>query len=121
MEIIVEMDGNVIILKPVGRLDAGSAESLKAQVAKLVDKNYLYFLLDLGRVNFIDSTGLGTCIGIYKKMTAIGGALVCVTANEAIRTTFHLTRADEKIAVTASLFEALKTLQDKAFQSGPRK
>jgi len=120
MEIVVEMDNNVIILKPIGRLDASSVESLKVQVVKLIDKHYLYFLLDMSRVDFIDSMGLGTCIDIYKKLGAIGGALVCTIANEAIRTIFHLTRTDEKIYTTDSRFEALKTLQDKAFQSCTR-
>ncbi len=120
MEIIVEMDNNVIILKPIGRLDASSVSSLQAQVVKLIEKNYLYFLFDMSRVDFIDSMGLGACIGIYKKLGAIGGALVCAITNEALRTIFHMTRTDEKISMAASRFEALKTLQDKAFQAGGR-
>jgi len=120
MEILVEMDNNVIILKPIGRLDASNAGSLQAQVAKLIEKKYLYILLDMGRVDFMDSTGLGTCIGIHKKLAATGGALVCAVASEAVRSLFHLTRTDEKVTIAASRFEALQILQDKVLQGGAR-
>ncbi len=116
MEIIVEMDNSVIILKPIGRLDASNVKSLQTQVAKLAEKNYLHILLDLSRVDFIDSMGLGACIGLYKSLDARGGALVCAGSNESIRAIFRLTRADEKITLADSRFEALKILQDRAMR-----
>jgi anti-sigma B factor antagonist len=116
MEIIVEMDNNVIILKPVGRLDASSVKSLQAQVAKLMEKNYIHILLDLSRVDFIDSMGLGACIGLYKTLDARGGALVCAGSNDSIRAIFRLTRADEKITLADSRLDALKILQDKTMR-----
>ena len=121
MEILVEMDNSVIILKLIGRLDASNVETLQTQVAKLLEKNYLYFLLDMSRVNFIDSKGLGACIGVYKKLKDLGGTLVCAVSNEAIRSTFHLTRVDEKIIIADSRTEALKTLQDRVMLLGARK
>jgi anti-sigma B factor antagonist len=116
MEIIVEIDNSVIILKPIGRLDANNVKSLQAQVAKLTEKNYIYILLDLSRVDFIDSMGLGACIGLYKTLNSRGGALVCTGSNETIRAIFRLTRADEKITLANSRLEALNILQDKAMR-----
>lgn len=39
MEIKLEMDNGVIILKLAGNLVAGTAEGLNAQIAKLMEKN----------------------------------------------------------------------------------
>ncbi|MBK5275129.1 MAG: STAS domain-containing protein [Desulfuromonadales bacterium] len=120
MEIKVEMDNNVVILKPIGNLVASSAEILKTQVAKLLEKNYLYLLLDLSKVDFVDSSGLGACIAVNKTLAAREGVLVCAGANETILKLFRITRADQKITLTASRLDALKFLQDKALLRSAR-
>lgn len=114
MEIKMEMDNNVVILKLLGNLVASSAEILKTQVARLLEKNYLYLLVDLSKVDFIDSSGLGACIAVNRNVLAREGDFVCVGANETVTRLFHITRADQKIPLTASRFDALKSLQDKA-------
>lgn len=64
----------------------------------------------------LTAAGLAPVSVSIKKLKALGGALVCAVSNEAIRTTFHITRADEKIVVTDSRLEALKFLQDMIFK-----
>ncbi len=118
MEIKVEVDNNVVILRPVGSLVASTAEFLKAQVAKLVEKNYVHVLLDMAKLEFIDSSGLGACIAANKTLAGSEGGLVCTGASEPVRKIFRITRADQKIPFADSRLDGLRILQDKAFKGG---
>lgn len=97
MEIKLEIDNEVIILKLVGDLVASSADELKSQAARLIEKKYRFILLDLGRVNFIDSSGLGACMAIKRDLAPVAGLLACTGLNENVRKVFRMTRADQKI------------------------
>jgi anti-sigma B factor antagonist len=96
MEIKLEIDNEVIILKLVGNLVASSADELKSQAGRLIEKKYRFILLDLGRVDFIDSSGLGACMAI-KRDLAGAGLLACTGLCENVRKVFSMTRADQKI------------------------
>lgn len=102
MEIKVEVDSDIIFLKLSGSLVADSAEELKSQVQKLVDKKYVHIIFDLSRVDFVDSSGLGLCISTSRELAAISGKLVCFGLRENVQKLFAMTRADQKIAVMAS-------------------
>ena len=110
MEIKLEMDNEVIILKLVGNLVASSAEGLKEQVTKLIEKKYRFILLDLGKVDFIDSSGLGACIAINRDLAGTDGVLACTGMNESVRNVFRMTRADQKIQVYEARHEGINAL-----------
>ena len=99
MDIKIEMDNEVIILKLIGSLVASTVEGLKTQAARLLEKKYRFILLDLGKVDFIDSSGLGACIAINRDLVARKGVLACAGMNENVRKVFRMTRADQKIQV----------------------
>ncbi len=110
MEIKIEMDGDVVILKMIGQLVASTAEELKTQVDKLIGKKYVHLLFDLSKVDFIDSSGLGACIAANRLLAGNSGKLICSGLNESVRKLFRLTRADQKISVVESRQEALSAL-----------
>lgn len=112
MEIKLEMDNEVIILKLVGNLVASSAEELKEQTGKLIEKKYRYILLDLARVDFIDSSGLGACMSIKRDLAAHEGVLACSGLNENVKKLFKMTRADQKILIFTARQEGVNSLLD---------
>lgn len=113
MEIKLEMDHEVIILKLIGSLVASSAERLKEQSAKLMEKKYRFILLDLGKVDFIDSSGLGACIAINRDLAAGHGVLACAALNENVRKVFRMTHADQKILVFDHRTEGVNALLER--------
>lgn len=114
MEIKLEMDNEVIILKLVGNLVASSADGLKEQAAKLIEKKYRFILLDLGKVDFIDSSGLGACIAVNRELVGHDGVLGCAGMNENVRNVFRMTRADQKILVYEARHEGVNALLARA-------
>lgn len=113
MEIKIEMDNEVVVLKLVGDLVANTVDELKAQVAKLIEKKYRFILFDMGKVNFIDSSGLGACIAIKRDLAANVGILVCTGLNENVRKVFRMTHADQKIMVFDTRQDAAAVLLER--------
>lgn len=56
--ISVVPDRDEVAVAPVGELDLGSVDQLERAVAELVDAGFDRIVVDLRRVEFIDSTGL---------------------------------------------------------------
>ncbi len=110
MEIKLEIDNGVAILKPVGNLVASTVAGLKDQVSRLIEKKYPCVLLDLAKVVFIDSAGLGACIAIMKQLAANNGLLVCTGLNENVKKVFQMTRADQKIRIIDDRHDAMDVL-----------
>ncbi|HXE05171.1 MAG TPA: STAS domain-containing protein [Bryobacteraceae bacterium] len=66
----------ITILDLDGRLVAGSdSSSLRERVVELADRKRLNIILNLKRVEFIDSTGLGTMVMCFTGIQKQGGAL----------------------------------------------
>lgn len=85
---------NALIVTPLDeRLDARVATDFKEQMAELIASGHTKILLDLSRVEFIDSSGLGAIVSSLKRMGGRGDLVVC-GLQDTILTMFRLTRMD---------------------------
>ena len=67
MEVYVNFDNQTMIVKLVGELDEHSAEFVRRKLDTLFSENaFSQVVLDLSRLSFMDSTGIGVVIGRYK-------------------------------------------------------
>jgi len=112
MEISIGMDGDVVIMDVTGDLVASTAEELKTQVSKLREKNFSFILMDISKINFMDSSGLGACMAIHKSLSEKNGLLVLAKPTEAVAKVFRITRADQKVKVTATKQDGIKAIHD---------
>ncbi len=112
MEFNIGMDGDVVTVGINGDLVASSAEELKSQIAKLRDKNFYFILLDMSKVGFMDSSGLGACMAVHKMLSEKNGLVVLAKLSEAVGKVFRLTRADQKLKVAPTQQDGIKFLHD---------
>ncbi|GAF86750.1 unnamed protein product [marine sediment metagenome] len=110
MEIKIGMQDNVVVLSLAGDLVASSAENLINKVRELVRKKFTRIIIDMSKVNFMDSSGLGACMASYKALSAQNGILVITGPKETAKKIFRLTKADKKLNITPSKPEALKII-----------
>lgn len=76
---------NTLVVKIKGELDMLIAEKLKEEIdKKLVENQIKNLILNLDKVTFIDSSGLGVIIGRYKKMSALNGRMYIVGARPSV-------------------------------------
>ncbi len=67
MEVFYNFDGKNLIVRLVGELDEHSAEQVRRKLDTLfTENNFTVAILDLARMSFMDSTGIGVLIGRYK-------------------------------------------------------
>jgi stage II sporulation protein AA (anti-sigma F factor antagonist) len=81
-------------------LDLHAAESFRRQIDAWVDESGSRALvLNLRRVTFIDSTGLGALLGRFRRMRAAGGTLSIVRPASPVRTLFDAAGLGELLPV----------------------
>ena len=76
MEVFVNFDNLTLVAKLVGELDEHSAEFVRRKLdTAFQDNNFNAVILDLSRMSFMDSTGIGVVIGRYKVLKKVGKRL----------------------------------------------
>lgn len=66
----------------------------RKSVINLVNKGEINFFIDFSECEFIDCTGLGVLLSIYKKCMKINGSFKLCKLNTEIERIFKLTRLD---------------------------
>jgi anti-sigma B factor antagonist len=105
MELVREDIGNVAVIRCLEeRLDAIIAVQFKDHFRDLTDDATMHFVLDMSKVQFMDSSGLGAVVAVYKflgreKCFDIAGLTPMVER------VFKLTRMD-------SVFTIYRTMDD---------
>jgi|ABSQ01.1.fsa_nt_gi anti-sigma B factor antagonist len=80
------------------RIDAQGASVFKSSLAELVAAGHRRILINLGRVSFLDSSGLGAIVSALKRVGPDGQIAVC-NLTPAVRQLFELTRLNRVIRV----------------------
>lgn len=102
--------GEALIVTPLeDRLDARIATDFKEQMIELIASGNTKIALDLSKVEFIDSSGLGAIVSSLKRMGGRGELVVC-GLQETTMTLFKLTRMDRVFQVFDSEQQAVSAL-----------
>lgn len=80
-----------VVLELDGEVDIHTAPMVGEAVTGLLEGGHLSFVLDLGFVTFMDSTGLGTLAKITKRINKQGGSLCIASASGRLLRVFELT------------------------------
>lgn len=102
--------GDALIVTPLeDRLDARVATDFKERMIELIASGNTVIVLDLSKVEFIDSSGLGAIVSSLKRMGGRGELVVC-GLRETTMTLFKLTRMDRVFQVFDSEQQAVSAL-----------
>jgi len=92
MEIPVDkIDGIAIAAVPVDELDASNAGEFKRDMGPLLQAN-TRLVLDLSRLHFVDSSGLGAMLSCLRQLSAKSGDLKLCGLSKQVRGLFELVR-----------------------------
>jgi anti-sigma B factor antagonist len=73
-----------------GEIDISSAPRLRELLIDLVSQNHYQIVVNLDKVGFLDSTGLGVLVGGLKRVRARDGSLDLVCTREQILKIFRI-------------------------------
>lgn len=91
LKIELEKKENVLCVRLDGELDHHTAAELREEVDDALEKNDLtHILLNLERLTFMDSSGLGVILGRYKLIQMIGGEMAVCGIHPQIKRLFEM-------------------------------
>lgn len=104
--------GAVLVVKPVEQaLDAYAATGFRERMAGFIRDGSRQIVLDLGAVQFLDSTGLGAIVSTLKRLDGDGAMVIC-NAGEMVMDVFRLTRMDRVFPIVSTVDKAIEIARD---------
>lgn len=108
MDATITIKGEITVITFDGRLDANNASQLKSLIKEQEQAGRVKLVLDLGTVNFLDSSGLGAIVAGLRGVGKKGGDMVLCSLSDEVRALFELTRLTKVFDIYDSVDSALK-------------
>lgn len=89
----------VQVVVPPSRLDTTTKDHLTQQVKQLASQQALLVLLDMSKVEFVDSSGLGAMVAALKSLRLVGGELALCQPSEQVKTLLEITGLERIIKI----------------------
>jgi anti-anti-sigma factor len=104
-----EVRDNCQLFRLTGLLDAFSEPTFQKVIGKFVDEGPANIILDLSKIDFVDSSGLGALVKLVKKTQQLEGTLQIV-ANARVTQTVKLVRLEQFLSLQSSVEAAIEKL-----------
>ncbi len=102
LDVAVESVGGRSLIALAGEVDVYSAHKLRETIKDLVEEGHYDLVVDLEKVAFLDSTGLGVLVGGLKRVRNHGGELGIICSQEKILRIFRITGLTKVFPIYAS-------------------
>jgi anti-sigma B factor antagonist len=91
-----------------GEIDVYTAPRLRELLIELVNSGFYQLVVNMEKVEFLDSTGLGVLVGGLKRVRARDGSLDLVCTQERILKIFRITGLTKVFGIHDSVDDAIK-------------
>lgn len=109
----ITQDGTeVIVLSPRGRLDITTAWQFRLKLQECISKLSRHLVVNLGSVNFIDSSGLTSLVAGMRDADKVKGSFRICNVHPEAKLVFEVTMMD-------TVFEIMET-EEEALEGVPR-
>ncbi len=106
-----ELSGGIVLFEIEGNIVGGpDAMSLNDEVRKLVDGGKKKFVIDMGSVEHINSSGLGILIASLNVVRQAGGDLKVANVSSRVLDLLKITKLNQIFKLYNSVDEAVKNL-----------
>ena len=99
--------GERTVIAVGGEVDVYTAPMLRDKISDLVSAGDINLIVDMEKVEFLDSTGLGVLVGGLKKVRADGGSIQLICNQERLLKIFRITGLAKVFTIHATQDEAL--------------
>ena len=111
MQIHKQQVGAVLVVTPQeDRLDASVAGTFKGFMVDVINQGGQKVVLNLERVDFVDSSGLTAIVSTLKSLALAGGEMVVCGIKNNVAALLKLTRLDKIFKVFDDINQACQTL-----------
>jgi anti-sigma B factor antagonist len=110
MQVEMDREQEVLVLRPTGRLDATHGPTLEQAVQSVLDEGTSRFVIDMAGVPYISSAGLGVLLKSAKGARAQGGRIVLSGLADSVNNVFEISGFLTLFVVHATCAEAVESL-----------
>ena len=100
-------NGNFVIFDINGEIDLYNAPEIKDQIKAMMDKGKVNIIINLDKVSYIDSSGIGVLISSLSNLKKAGGCLKIINVYASVRKVFELTKLTSFFDIYDSEQEAI--------------
>ena len=102
--------GDVVIIDLKGRVTHGSGDlEMRETIQQLLDEGKRKFVINLEKVTFMDSAGIGELVACHKRAVEKGAMIKILKPNEKLLDLFTITKLIEIFDIYENEKEALKS------------
>jgi anti-sigma B factor antagonist len=102
------LEGDVALVDVSGDIDVLTSGALRDRLLAVVGKGHDGLVVNLGNVDFIDSTGIGVLIGVWRRMQAGRRTLALAAPSRRTRRIFDTAGVSEIFFIYDSVGEAVQ-------------
>lgn len=111
MNLVVEVFGDVMVITiNAEQLEVGNADDMRAALDQAIGEAKKV-VLDMSRVEFVDSRGCGVILSCLKHLAERGGDLKLCRINKPVRTVFDLIRLHKMCELTDTREQAIQVFK----------
>ncbi len=103
---IYEVDGVKVVSLEIDHLDALNSEEIKKNMIEMV-QGAEKIVLDLNKITFVDSSGLGVILTVFRSIKESSGNMVICSVHESVKVLFKLVRLSHMIQIFDNPKEAI--------------
>jgi anti-sigma B factor antagonist len=107
LDVETSLRGKTTVLTLRGEIDVYTAPRLRQAIVDVVDGGTQHLVVDMEKVDFLDSTGLGVMVEGLKRITGREGTLSVVATQDKIVKIFDITGLNKAFAMYRSVDEAV--------------
>ena len=120
MQIVHRTEDDVLIIEVLeARLATNAAQDFGEQLNHLIGLGHNRVVLNLQRVRFIDSSGLGIIVMVQRRLTN-GGEIAIVSDQEAVLNVLKLTRMNKIFRIFPDEASAVAALSEASSPNPPQ-
>ena len=87
-----EKDNSIVILDVNGEIDLYNAPEIKKSIKEYMDQGKNKIIVNLEKVSYIDSSGIGVLISSLSQLKKVGGGLKIINVFDSVKKVFELTK-----------------------------
>ena len=108
MKLIASNEGGIVVLEPIGRLDKKALSSFQQRSAELLKSGERLIVIDLGKTDLIDGSGLRSLLALKKRLEANAGSLSLCNVQPEVGSVLRLAGFTRFFSISKTRAEALE-------------
>ncbi|MCW7491619.1 STAS domain-containing protein [Leptospira sp. 2 VSF19] len=92
-----------------GEINLYNSQIMKENLEILISKGINYIFLNFEQVSYIDSSGLGVCLGIHSRLMKQKGYIRIISPSEKVRYVLELTKLRSLLQIFPTLEQAISS------------